>query len=258
MTTALPQQPAAPTSAQRLLSAMRAERLSALATPAAKILLVMSVLMASISTVANLSAVDDLTEDWVVQLTMHASTVATLIFAILAGLYSATTDLRFGVMDQRLLSEPNRPLTMAAKSFTALQTGVLYAVLGAITAVVAASAFYAANGESFDIGSPFVRRALVGLLVAAPLFAVLGVAIGLIITNQPFAIGATMAWLLVVEPVLIIGAPDVGKWLPGAAGIALTNNPDSLMQQMPAGLLLATYAVAFSTLALARFGRSDV
>ncbi len=248
----------APRTVERLASAARAERLTALATPAARLLLVMSIVMAVLSVVANLAAVDDITDDSIVQLAMHASTVPTLIFSILAGLYSSTTDLRFGLMDQRLLSEPNRAVALCAKAITAAQTGFLYGLLGAITAVVGATAYYAANGESFDVGSPFVRDALVGVIIAAPLFAVLGVAIGMLVGNQPAAIGGTLAWLLVIEPIAIVGAPSFGKWFPGASGIALTNDPGSLLDQVPAGLLLVSYAIAAVALSLWRFEQADV
>ncbi len=247
-----------PAARHRFRAAMLGEQRTALATPAARLLLAMSVLMATLSTVANLSAVDDLTSDDTLKLAMHASTVATLIFAMLAGLYSATTDFRFGLIDQRLLSEPSRLLTLAAKSLVAGTIGLLYGALGAVTAVVAASGFFATQGESFDTGSPLVRDALIGVIIAAPLFAMLGVAIGVVVRNQPIAIGGSLAWLLIVEPVFLIGAPDVGRWFPGAAGIALTNDPQANLTQPAAALLLAGYCCAALALAAARFTKSDV
>lgn len=246
-------------STNKLTSSIRAEIKSAMATPAAKLLLAMSVVMATASTVANLSAVDDLTTDDALQLAMHASTIPTLMFSILAGLYSATTDFRFGLMDQRLLSNPNRTQVLGAKATVAGATGLLYGAIGALTAIAIGVAYFQFSGETFDAGSPLVVRALIGVIVGAPLFAVLGVALGTIIRNQPIAIGGTLAWLLIIEPVVIVGAPKVGRWFPGGAGVALTNAPDpGLLDQVPAGLTLATVTGLLLLIAAWRFRSADL
>lgn len=246
-------------SANRLRQTIRAEVRSATATPAAKLLLMMSVVMAIASTVANLSAVDDLTTDDSVQLAMHASTVPTLMFSILAGLYSATTDFRFGLMDQRLLSQPNRKQVLGAKAAVSGATGLLYGVIGAVTAVAIGLVYFQLNGETFDAGSPLVVRSLIGVIIGAPLFAMLGVAIGMIVRNQPIAIGGTLAWLLIIEPVVIVGVPTVGRWLVAGSGVALTNAPDpGLLDQPSAGLMLAAITSTFLLAAAWRFRNADL
>lgn len=244
---------------RRLGAALRAERLTALATPAAKLLLGGSVVMAAVSCSANLAAIDDLATDDAVQVAMHASTVATLIFSALAGVYSATTDLRFGLLDHRLLSEPRRAVVLGAKAATAAATGLLYGLLGALTAAVVASLYYWFSGVDFGLLSPLVTRSLIGVIVAAPLFAVIGVALGIIIGNQPTAIGGVLAWFLIVEPILLVGLPGVGKWLPGAAGLAMTNSPDpALLTQVGGGLGLALYAAGAYAIAGQVFHRAEI
>ncbi len=238
---------------------LSAERLTALATPAARLLLVASVVMSAISAVANLSAVQDISTDEAIRLAMHSSTVATLIFSVLAGLYSATTDHRFGIVDQRLLGQPRRGVVLAAKAMTTAILGLLYGMLGAATAVLAAGGFYWAKGVSFDPTSPLVIRALVGVVLAAPMFAVIGVAVGTIVRNQPIAIGGTLAWLLIIEPTAIVGLPSIGGWLPGAAGLALTYGPDpALLSQVTGGAVLAGYTTVAYHLATHFFARADI
>ncbi|MCP5024655.1 MAG: hypothetical protein GY929_00060 [Actinomycetia bacterium] len=239
--------------------AARAERQSVLATPAARILLAASVVMATGSCVASLSTAGGTLDDDTVQLAMHSSTVATIVFALLAGLYSASTDRRFGFIDERLLSEPRRPVVLAAKALAVAAVGWLYGFLGALTAAVTAWSYFASQGESLDLLSPLVTRALVGVIIAGPFYAAFGAALGMIMPSQPMAIGGTLSWLLIIEPTLIVGLPDIGGWMPGAAGLALTNSPDpALVAQGAGGVLLAAYTVAGLGLAVFSFGRADI
>lgn len=244
---------------ERLGAAIKAEAVTVLATPAARMLLIASLVMAGVSLTANSVPFDDLGAPGVLRGLMHASTVATLIFAMVAGVYSATTDFRFGLVDQRVLNQPLRQVVLGAKAITAGIIGLVYGCLGAVVAAVVGSILFSQQGASFDVGSEVVARALIGLVVAAPLFAIIGVAIGTILRNQPTAVGGSLAWLLIVEPAAILGLPAVGKWLPGAAGLALTYSPDDiLLSQVAGGLLLTGFATVLSAVAFARFGSADL
>lgn len=102
-------------------------------------------------------------------------------------------------------------------------------------------------------------RALTGVVVSSPLMAVLGVAVGTLLRSQPLAIGGSLTWLLVVEPTLLLGVPDVGRFLPGSLAVALTASPDpSLADRAVAGPLLAAYVVSACLLALAVLRRRDL
>jgi hypothetical protein len=240
-------------------AAVRAERVTALATPAARLLLVASVVMAAVSLTANVAAVSDIEAETTLRMAMHASTVATLIFALVAGVYSATTDHRFGLVDQRVLSEPRRRVVLAAKALVSAGVGLLYGVLGGVTAVGVATAYFASQGASFDAGSPVVGRALLGVVIAAPLFAVLGVGVGTLVRNQPVALGGSLAWMLIVEPAVLLGAPGVGKWFPGGAGLALTYSPDEhLLGQGAGGVLLVGITVLCGVVAQQRLVGADL
>lgn len=239
--------------------ALIAERLTVLATPAAKILFCVAVFMSIVSMTAQLIAADSLNDEQTIEVALHAATVATMIFAALAGVYSATTDHRFGITDQRLLSSPQRTPVFIAKSLVAGALGVLYGLAGATAAVVTASFFYAVAGESLNIGDGIVARSVVGIVIASPLYAMVGVAIGTVVRSQPMAMGGTLVWLFVIEPPIIVGFAEVGRWFPGAAGLALTNAPDPALISQPAGALsLIGYTVLLSMVALWRWRESDV
>jgi len=102
-------------------------------------------------------------------------------------------------------------------------------------------------------------RALFGLALAAPLFAVLGVCVGTLARNQPIALGGSLVWLLVVEPAVILGASGFGRWLPGASALALTFSPDkALLSQLQGGLLLAVFVVVALGSAAHHFVSADL
>ena len=229
-------------------------------TPTAKLLLGGSVVMAVASCVANLSTIDDadLAARSTVELAMHSSTVATLIFSLVAGVVSATADFRFGRTDQLLLSEPSRTVLLAAKASVGACVGIVYGIIGSVVAVVTTSTYFAANGASLDVGSDPVVYPLIGLLVATAVFGIIGVSIGTVILSQPAAIAGSLAWLFIVEPTALLGLPEIGRWFPGVAGLALTESPNpDLLDQVPGGLLLVAWMIVGYTVALLRFRRTD-
>lgn len=228
-------------------------------TPAAKALLVGSIVMAVVSAIANLSAVDDLTTDASLELAMHASTVASMIFALIAGVYSATTDHRFGLIDQRLLSEPNRRRVVGTKLAASSLLGAVYGLVGVATAVATISSYFGLRDVPLDLGSPIVVRSLIGVLLATPLFGAMGAAVGTAIRHQPPALAGSLVWLFIVEPALMVGWTDVGRWLPGAAGVALTASPDpALLGQLGGGAVLVGYVVLSVIVSVWRFDRFDL
>lgn len=238
---------------------LRSELSSSWATATPRILLAASIVMAAISAVANLSTVDDLASDDVLSLAMHASTVATMIFAVIAGLVSTTSSFRYGSIDQRLLTSPGRSTSLAAKAAGSGLTGLVFGVVGAIAAVGVTAVYFWVRDVGFDVTSPWVVNAAIGIVIAAPLYAIAGSAIGFVVRNQPLAIGGTLAWLMVIEPPLMIGLPEVGKWLPGASGVALTNSPDpGLLDQIPGGLVLSLFVCIALAAAHTHFQSSDV
>lgn len=245
----------------RLPRAVRADFANIRATATARALLVGSVVMAGASCIANLATVSpgDLGSSDTVQLAMHASTVATLVFAMVAGAVSATADFRFGRVDQLLLSESRRAVFVVAKTLVALLVGVVYGVVGSVAAVAATGGFLAVNGASFDVLSGVVVQPLVGLLVGAGLLGACGAGIGVAVRNQPAALAGSLAWMLIVEPTALLGLPAGGRWLPGAAGLALTRSPDpDLLGQVSGGLLLVAWAVVAGTIALVSFRGADL
>ncbi|MEZ5376748.1 MAG: hypothetical protein R2733_09585 [Acidimicrobiales bacterium] len=224
---------------ERLRPLVQAERLAVWSTPTARVLLLGSAVMAVVTGSANLATASDAGSVETLQLTMHAATVPALLFAAVAGAYASSSDHRYGTIDQQLLTDPSRRRWFLAKAQVMLLVGLSYGVVGMVAAVADLVGYGAVTGNEMDLVSPTVARALVGVGIATPLNALLGVCVGSLMRNQPVAIGTVLVWLLVIEPPLILGMPDVGRWLPGPAGLAATSSPDpSLLSPVVGALVL--------------------
>lgn len=198
-------------------------------------------IMAAASLLANLATfdADELSRPATIQQAMHASTVATIVFALVAGLVSATSDYRFGRIDQLLLTTPNPRSIVATKAAVGSIVGVIYGVAGSAVALAVMTTYYRLNDVTLDVTSAAIMRPLVGVIAASAFFAVMGIGAGHAIRNQPAALVGGLVVMLVVQPPLLLGLPDLGRWLPGAAGLAMTLAPDpAMLQQGLGGLVL--------------------
>src|SRR5512132_1919298 len=86
---------------------------------------------------------------------------------------------------------------------------------------------------------------VVGRLVAATvLWTAIGVGLGLAVRHQVAAIAGTLVWILAAEGLLSGLVPDVAKFFPGAAGLAVVGvNPADLLTPGLGALLLGGYAL---------------
>jgi hypothetical protein len=80
---------------------------------------------------------------------------------------------------------------------------------------------------------------LAGTLVYSTLFAVIGVGLGTLLRNQVLAVAGALAWVAVVEHILVNLIPEIGKWLPTAAGQAIVRTPlENLLSPLAGAVLL--------------------
>ena len=240
---------------------VRVEISAARMTPTTAVLLGGSMVMAAGSCLASLAAAPagGRTSAETLRVTMHSSTVATVVFAMVVGVVITTADFRFSRMDQLVLSQPDRRLVALAKAVVGGMVGMLYGLVGAIVALATTAGVLMAYGESFDAGSAVIVRPLLGAIPAAGLLAVVGVGIGLVVQNQPLALGGSLALLLVVEPTVLVGLPDVARWLPGASALAVTYAPDAALLSQGSGLvLLAMYSAVAVWFGARRLAATDL
>jgi ABC-2 type transport system permease protein len=117
-----------------------------------------------------------------------------------------------------------------------------------VACVGIATLLYNIEGATFPFDDAEVWAILAGTLAYTTLFAILGVAIGVLIRNQVLAIALALAWLAVIEHTLVTLVPDIGRWLPVAAGQAIVRTDlDDLLSPLAGTAVLTAYAVVIAT-----------
>lgn len=93
------------------------------------------------------------------------------------------------------------------------------------------------------------------------MYGALGVAVGAVVRNQTSAIVISLAWVLLVESLLVSLLPEFGRWLPGGAASALTSTAVQTGDFLPmwaAALVLGVYVVGFSVAGARAVDQRDV
>lgn len=145
----------------------------------------------------------------------------TSVFAALYGVVTAAGEFRHRTVTTTYLTARGRGRALAAKAVSTAAVGALYA---AVTVVVGVPAGLI-SGSGVPGVAALAAVAATGLAVAA-LWAVLGTALGTLITNQAGVLVVTLVYLLVAETLisLLLGRSDspvaarLAAYLPGNAG----------------------------------------
>lgn len=257
MSAAFPSSPTRPAGPWR--RALGVETRLAVATPSAVVLFGAAIVMAVVSAIANLAVLDDLTGEIPVRIALHSATVPALVFSMVVGALSGSADRRTGFVEQRLLTDPSRRRWFLSKVAVQAGVGLAYGTAGVVVAVVVTSGVFSVRDATFDPTSAVVVRSLAGVLVASALFAVVGTAVGSQTGNSAAVVAGLLSWILVIEPPAVLGLPALGRYLPAAGGLALTNSPDEeLLGQLAGGAALVAYSLAAVALAARRIGRQDL
>lgn len=153
----------------------------------------------------------------------------TSVFAALYGVVTAAGEFRHRTITTTYLQARGRGSVLAAKSAVAAGVGAVYALGAALSGVPAG---LLGGGSAPDAASVLVVTGI-GVVVVA-LWAVLGIALGTVLSNQVVALVVTLVYLLLGEfllsPLLTrAGSPTVARlssYLPGNAGdVALYDLP---------------------------------
>lgn len=230
---------------------LRAECRKVLATPTIWWLLLGTVGIGIVGTIAPLIAADgesaDLLSDQRLQEAMHGAGAGSIL-VLFAGIIAMAGEWRFGQASQTFLTTPQRWRVVAAKAVAYAGVGTVYGIAAGAASAATAWAWYRSNDLSLPLGRSAVWLTLLGCLAVAVLFGVLGVALGAIARNQVVAIVAALAWTHLLEPGLFAASPRVFRWLPGIASFALRRQPaeDLLSVGPAAAVLVAVIAVALA------------
>ncbi len=177
---------------------------------------------------------------------LHVTGTGSILVLVL-GIVMSAGEYRTQTATDTFLTTPRRGRVLIAKLGVAAMVGAGFGLVAATVAVGAAYALYGIEGASFPGSEPEVWLTLGGAVIYAALFAVLGVVVGHLVRSQLVAIVCALAWLLVVENLLITFSADVAKWLPGGAGQAIVRTPQpGLLDPLPAVGLLVVYSAAIA------------
>lgn len=166
---------------------------------------------------------------------------------LVVGIIISAGEYRHGTAADTFLTTPRRHLVLAAKLAVGAGVGLAAGAAISVASVGMATLLYNVKGATVPFDDVEVWLALAGMLVYSTLFAVVGVAFGSLVRNQTLAVAGALAWFAIIEHTLVNLVPDVGRWLPAAAGEAILRAPlDGLLSPLAGTALLATYGAAIA------------
>lgn len=178
---------------------------------------------------------------------------------LVLGILTAAGEYRHGTAADTFLTTPRRHRVVAAKLALGAAVGATAGTALSVVSVGVAAVVYDVEGATLPLNEAEVWVTVAGTLVYTTLFAVLGVGLGSLARNQVLAVAGALAWLAVVEHTLVNLAPDIGRWLPAAAGQAIVRTPlDGLLPPLGGAALLAAYTAAMALAGTRAAARRDL
>lgn len=209
------------------------------------------------ATLSASSANIALASDDGVRRALHVTGTGAILVLVL-GIIIAAGEYKTQAAVDTFLTTPRRYRVVLAKLITAGMAGLVIGVLSAGTALSVAIWLFDREGATLPLDSEEVWSTLTGTVLYAVLYGLLGIALGSLFRNQVAVIVGALAWLLVVEQILINTFDEDVNWLPGAAGQAIVRTPSpGLLDPGQGALLLLGYAGLITALALGVSLRRD-
>jgi ABC-2 type transport system permease protein len=169
------------------------------------------------------------------------------ILVLVVGILMSAGEYRHGTAADTFLTTPRRHRVVAAKLTVGAGVGLVAGVVTALVCVGGASVLYEVEGATFPFDDAEVWLTLAGAIGYATLFAILGVSLGSLVRNQVLAVACALAWLAVIEHTLVNLVPELGRWLPAAAGQAIVRTPvDGLLSPLTGIAVLSSYGAAIA------------
>ncbi len=183
------------------------------------------------------------------------------IFTLCLGVIGMAGEYRHGTIGHLFVAAPQRWQIVVSKVAS-------YAIAGAVFGVVAVALVYAVGAAGLSMKDVEVRmdgalprKVALGTALVFSLAAVIGVGLGALLKEQVPALMIGVGWTLVIDTFLSAAVPEINKYFPGGAISALLRqetNPDEVLSQALAFLLLAGYAAAFAVAGTVLAQRRDL
>jgi len=181
------------------------------------------------------------------------------LIALVIGVLIMTTEFRYQTVSASLLQSPRRTELISAKAVTAVLVGLLQGSAALIIVLAIGSVSGAIQMEL--INGDIILHA-VGLSLTYPLYALIGVGIGALLTgNQPLAVVLPVLWLGWLETFALSSlGRGLSVWSIGGTAMALQNAgnlPGVLPIWLGASVLLG-YAIIIMIIGAIRVFYADI
>jgi hypothetical protein len=177
---------------------------------------------------------------------------------LLLGVLAVTAEFRHATVTATFLHTPRRIRVLAAKAAAVV---VVATVAAAADLAVALAVGLATGALPPALLNPDIVLHVAGLLLAYPLYGLIGVAAGALIVYQPVAVLLPIAWVLYLEDFTLRLAPEsVASWSLNGVTAALAHS-GTLADVLPValgGAALALYALLLFSLGAARLAHRDI
>jgi hypothetical protein len=186
------------------------------------------------------------------------------LFALLLGTLIVTTEFRHKTVTTSFLVTPRRPQFVGAKLLTSAILGAVLAVILLIGTLVGGGITVSAEGGSFSALARQITAVAPGMILVFALFAILGVGVGSVLTNQVAAIIVVLGWFIVLEGILVALVHGAGRWVPTGAATAASNltrgrgSDFGLFNWWQGTLLMLFYGLFFAAVGSIILTRRDI
>ena len=150
----------------------------------------------------------------------------TSTFVLLLGVIGITGEWRHRTITSSVLAAPDRVRLLAAKVLSYAIAGAVLSLIVSVIAGLIGTVLLTARNEEVEIGLGEILDVLWRNLAVSALLGALGVCIGAIVRNQVAAVIGVIVYSIVIEPVIVGFAPEVGRYGPTAAPAGLYDEED--------------------------------
>lgn len=203
---------------------------------------------------------------------VYANAISSYIFVIIMGILIMAGEFRHGTAVATFLASPKRSAVLVAKVVVAMVAGMFVMLLSTGFGFIAGAIALSFYPEAVEPSSGVFVNSLLAAVLSGAVLAMLGVAVGSLIKNQLVAVVITLVWLFLVEPILLVLLVSAGKYLPTGLitgilsldvgvtdpGTGLQINTGDYLDALPASLLLVSYGLVFTAVALGTSLRKDI
>jgi hypothetical protein len=186
---------------------------------------------------------------------------APLVLMTLLGVLSFTQEFRYGTVTATYLGEPRRAPVFIAKGLSLLIASAVITVVTLVVTLPLSVVLIRAQEGELGVTAQLWQTVASGFVVMAA-YAVIGVAVGALVTNQIAAIVGVLVYMTAIEQMVIPLYPEAGRWMLFAAASSFMQFDGGfgveLLSVTVGGLVLLAYTAATVGLAMVVTPRRDV